>query len=217
MTDETESVQSCKYARIVDRFLAFVIDSTLLSIPIILTGVGLIFFFIMTQLPYPKPFPTAMGLIVGWATIIIYSAYFILNHSGKHQATIGKRLCRIYVGYANDGSKITKLTSSKRFIFTGALVFLGGIEAKLPSLPWTEQIMRVPIYCIWVLLICCHGMALFTKEKEALHDMLFNTRVYSGVPGEQDTQKRNKWFYVKAIFSLILIWLAFISLFRKWW
>lgn len=217
MTDETESVQSRQYARVVDRFLAFVIDSTLLSIPIILTGVGMIFFFIITQLPYPKPFPQAMGLIVGWATIIIYSTYFIINHSGKRQATIGKRLCRIYVGDANKGLRISKLVSAKRFVFTGALVFLGGIEAKLPTLPWSEPIMRIPTIIIWILLIFSHGMAIFKDERTALHDIFCATRVYSGIPGQQAIQQREKWFYVNAIISLFVIWLAFISLFRKWW
>ena len=80
---------------------------------------------------------------------ILYATFFI--HSSQ-QATLGKRLVRIYVGNP-DGSKLSLAKSIARAlmsIVTSATLGLGFL------------------------------LVIFTKEKTALHDLVCNTRVFHG-------------------------------------
>lgn len=87
--------------------------------------------------------------IISWTISIGYSVFFI---SSKKQATIGKRICEIYVA-TKDGHKLTKLRACARFF---------------------ASILSVLTFGIGVIMIA------FTHEKTALHDLICGTRVFRG-------------------------------------
>ena len=87
--------------------------------------------------------------IISWVISISYSVFFI---SSKKQATIGKRVCEIYVA-TKDGHKLGKLRALARFFASILSVLLLGIG---------------------------FIMIAFTKEKTALHDLICGTRVFRG-------------------------------------
>jgi len=87
--------------------------------------------------------------IISWVIAIGYSVFFI---SSKKQATIGKRICEIYVA-TKDGNKLSKLRALARF-FASVLSFV--------------------TLGIGFIIIA------FTHEKTALHDLICKTRVFRG-------------------------------------
>lgn len=93
--------------------------------------------------------------LIFWIILACYSVFLI---SSKRQATIGKRICRIYVG-TEDGKRLSKLRALGRFLSSAFLI------------PLT--------FGIGVIMIA------FTKEKTALHDLICKTRVFYGKPEDQ--------------------------------
>lgn len=87
--------------------------------------------------------------LVSWIIAICYSVFFVTS---KKQATIGKRVCNIYVATA-DGHKLSKLRALARFFTSMISLLLFGLGFL---------------------------MVAFTKEKTALHDLICGTRVFLG-------------------------------------
>lgn len=86
---------------------------------------------------------------ISWVLAICYSVFFITS---KKQATIGKRICNIYVVTEN-GGKLSKLRAIARFF---------------------ASIISLLIFGLGFLMVA------FTKEKTALHDLICGTRVFLG-------------------------------------
>jgi len=83
---------------------------------------------------------------------LAWVTYNVMMTTGGWQATLGKRLCGIYVMQAN-GSKMSRGAAIGRHFARMLSEFLLGIG---------------------------HVMAAFTKQKRALHDMICDTRVVHG-------------------------------------
>jgi len=94
----------------------------------------------------PGPGITRLLFALGWVT------YNVLMTTGSWQATLGKRLCGIYVIQAN-GSRMSRGAAIGRHFartLSEVIIFIGLI------------------------------MAAFTKQKRGLHDMICDTRVVHG-------------------------------------
>lgn len=89
-----------------------------------------------------------------WIIAVCYSVFFI---SSKKQATIGKRICNIYVA-TKDGQKLSKSRAFARFI---------------------TSIFSILFFGLGFLMIA------FTKEKTAFHDLICGTRVFLGKAGNK--------------------------------
>jgi len=95
------------------------------------------------------------NFMVDIATYAISIAYIVFFVTSKSQATIGKKLLKIYVGNP-DGSRLSKpkaICRALAALLTSATLGLGFLPVA------------------------------FTKEKTSLHDMICNTRVFRGKKG----------------------------------
>ena len=83
-----------------------------------------------------------------WINIVIVWLYFALQESSRHQATLGKRLLRIYVTNSAE-EQLTFIQATIRYFskYLSSILFIGFI------------------------------MAAFTKNKQALHDLIADTLV----------------------------------------
>lgn len=92
---------------------------------------------------------STLATILEYGLSITYVSYFVAS---SKQATIGKRLTKIYVGNP-DGSKLTPIKS-----------FARSMASILTSLSLGIGFVII----------------IFTKEKITLHDLICNTRVFHG-------------------------------------
>ena len=218
MIVESNSSENIEYAGFWVRCLAFSIDYTIVSIPIVLSGVAIVLFSVSAQLSLPLYFVKNFAFIIGWSLLVIFCIYFIRSHSGYRQATLGKKLCCVYVGNIRDQSRLSVFTSAKRLIFTSPLLFLSGVQHKINFFAGSDEVVRLLIYSIWGVLLCCHLIAAFTEEKTALHDKLCGSRVFWGQPGIRGfIQKRSFTYYSITIVTLLSVWVLFLLLFKKLW
>ncbi len=98
------------------------------------------------------PNNSSRNLFIDLATYAISIAYIVFFVTSKSQATLGKKICKIYVGNP-DGSKLSK----SKAIFRALAAILTSATLGLGFLP-----------------------VAFTKEKTSLHDIICNTRVFRG-------------------------------------
>jgi uncharacterized RDD family membrane protein YckC len=149
-----------KFAGFWRRFVAFMIDSTMVTIIfVVLCGIaGLAFFFgamsannsgLLTDLVKPKGFSSVVFLILGFY-IAINIAYFTYFH-GTTGRTPGKMLLGLQV-YCADGTEVSF-----------GIAFLRAVGYLVSSLLFT-----IPLGFIW---------AAFDKKKQAWHDKVAGTVV----------------------------------------
>ena len=133
------------YAPFLKRFAAFLIDNLILSMAV--TGVaGLGIIDIASGGQGTGSYVSAPYLI---ATIIISALYYILLHSSKWQATIGKRFMGIKVATVS-GEQVTVGRAAVRFI-----------------------VMEVASTILYI----GYFFMFFTQKKQTLHDLAAKTVV----------------------------------------
>jgi len=136
------------------RFLAYLIDSILLSLVFCPLGIGFGFVAASAGISSNSPemnlvnaFMNIVSLIAGWI-------YFGLLESSSWQATIGKKLLNLKVTDMN-GYRLSFGNATGRYfakILSGLICFIGFF------------------------------MAGFTERKQGLHDMVANTLVVKDIP-----------------------------------
>lgn len=100
---------------------------------------------------------TGLFLLVFVGIMISIFLYFVLQESGKHQATLGKRAMKLYVSDM-EGNRLTFGKATVRFVgrIVNSFTMLVG-----------------------------YAMCLFTEYKQGLHDMIAGTLVLDGL-GDHD-------------------------------
>jgi uncharacterized RDD family membrane protein YckC len=142
------------YAGFWIRFLAYLIDSILLSLVFCPLGIGIGFAAASAGIDPNSPAMTGQNLLVNLLSIFAGWLYFSFTESSSWQATIGKKLLNLKVTDMY-GQRLTFGRASARYF------------AKILSS-----------------LICLIGfiMAAFTEKKQALHDMVASTLVVKDIP-----------------------------------
>lgn len=137
------------YAGFLRRFLAFWIDTFILSVGLIFlqTLLGLEPNFGLHTKSIPPLTPSLIGLNIFSLTCVWL--YYAVLESGKWQATLGKRLLKIKVTDLH-GNRISFLTATGRYFakFLSTLILFIG-----------------------------YVMILFTEKKQGLHDIIAETLV----------------------------------------
>jgi len=142
------------YAGFWIRFLAYLIDSLLLSLVFCPLGIGIGFAAASTGIDANSPATTGENLLVNLISIFAGWLYFSFTESSSWQATIGKKLLNLKVTDMY-GQRLTFGRASGRYfakILSGLICLIGFI------------------------------MAAFTEKKQALHDMVANTLVVNDIP-----------------------------------
>jgi uncharacterized RDD family membrane protein YckC len=142
------------YAGFWIRFLAYLIDSILLSLVFCPLGLGIGFAAASAGIDPNSPemtlgnfFTNVLSIFAGWL-------YFALTESSSWQATIGKKLVNL---------KVTDMYGQRLTFGRATGRYFGKILSSL---------------------ICLIGfiMAAFTDKKQALHDMMASTLVVKDIP-----------------------------------
>ena len=145
---------------------------------------GVFFMLLLTWLniPFSLSGLNRVTFLLG-VYLFVLPVYFACFNSGPRQSTLGKRVCNIYVGNAHDASPITPGKSIGRYLIIQAVVLTKLFFRQRP-----EDVPSVGLILVVVTLCIVFGgfllMAGFTPEKTALHDLIFKTRVFRGVPGQ---------------------------------
>ncbi len=136
------------YAGFILRFCAFVIDTIILCAGLFVIQV---FFSIPTSSGTLTHLPTMTPIMFGYniVAVVLVWLYYSLFESGKWQATPGKRLVKIKVTDYS-GNRISFARATGRYF---------------------SKYLSTIIFCIGYLMI------IFTKKKQALHDMIAKTYV----------------------------------------
>ncbi len=135
-----------------ERFLAYCIDSIILTIGSVVVGFMGAFFigFVMAimghEIEQMEDFFVVLYYILA---IILTWLYFTIMESSKLQATLGKKILNLFV-MDTSGNRITFARANGRF--------------------WSK-IISGAIFCIGYI------MAAFTEKHQALHDMIADTLV----------------------------------------
>lgn len=142
------------YAGFWIRFLAYLIDSFLLSLVFFPLGIGLVFGAVYAGVDPNSPEITVGNLLLNVVSIFAGWLYFSLTESSSWQATIGKKLLKL---------KVTDMYGQRLTFGRASGRYFGKIISSL---------------------ICSIGfiMAAFTEKKQALHDMMANTLVVMDIP-----------------------------------
>jgi uncharacterized RDD family membrane protein YckC len=141
-----------EYGSFWERFLAYLIDSAILTLGSAVVGFMVAFFigFVMalmgTEIEEMEDFFVVLYYILA---IVSTWLYFTIMESSKLQATLGKKICNLVV-MDTSGNRITFARANARFwskFISGAIFAIGYI------------------------------MAAFTEKHQALHDMIAETFV----------------------------------------
>ena len=120
--------------------------------------------------------PGAVALLVFLALVsaAISAAYFVLQWSGSHRATLGMRVLGLQVGNAADGRTITRGQAFRRWIALGGWV---GIIGALPPLSTLVSLGLLA----WevILLVTVVG----SPTKQGLHDRFADTAMVQSASG----------------------------------
>lgn len=149
-----QSYNEPPYAGFWIRFLAYVIDSLILSVVFCPLGFGVGMIGVAAEVDQNSPAWAGVNILLNGVSILAGWIYFALMESSSWQATLGKKLLKLKVidmnGYPISFGKAT-----------------GRYFGKLLSS-----------------MICLIGfiMAAFTEKKQGLHDMLASTLVVQDVP-----------------------------------
>lgn len=135
-----------QYAGFWIRVGAYLIDWVIFNVVVGLIQVPL-FFFDPTSGTY-----IAVAAVVGLVALVFWFLYWIVPVGGKWQATLGKRICGIYI-IDTAGKKVSALKAFARYLSYAFSVWILGFG---------------------------FFMAGWTKEKKALHDLICETRVVYG-------------------------------------
>ena len=161
MSNSISPVIERSYASLWIRLLAFVIDISPPLIVALLFG-ALTIIQTIGGTDTPTSFlNTATGNPVKSAVsflLIIYAAFLMFAEGSKWQATLGKRLCKIYVVDAVTGKRIHYLQAFLRF--------------------WLNMLLA-QFYIGFISYIYAQ---FFSKEKTAFHDLISRSRVVRGRP-----------------------------------
>jgi uncharacterized RDD family membrane protein YckC len=149
-------IENARYAGLFRRIAASIVDSIVIAILLILILTGIILIFeVQLETHFSQSIHDFMydftSILTGITILLGNFIYYAIFESSKYQGTIGKIIMRIKI-VTNQGEKISFATSFFRLL----LFYLFAIS---------------PFYIINFFTI------IFTKEKKALHDMIFNTRI----------------------------------------
>ncbi|SCY56860.1 RDD family protein [Desulfoluna spongiiphila] len=189
-----------QFAGFWSRFIAFNIDLTIFTLPICLLGTLIILFCSYQNINLPFNYNIFLLLLP-----LIYLGYFTASNSNTKQATFGKVACNIYVSQINK-SKI----SHKSSFFRTIVVFI----VFIPNL--LDTFLTVSPYITWVVFVVvafCFGMAGFTKNKTAFHDLIFKTRVHRGTPNQIQTDKTTEAPHFVILSLFLFTFSSFLPLF----
>ena len=149
---EVSSASDVKYAGFWERFLAYCIDSAILTLGSVVVGflgaffIGFVLALMGMEVEEMEGFFAVLYYILAF---VLSWLYFTIMESSKLQATLGKKVCNLFVTDTS-GNKITFLGANARYwskFISGAILAIGYI------------------------------MAAFTEKHQALHDMIAGTLV----------------------------------------
>jgi uncharacterized RDD family membrane protein YckC len=149
---DTFSPSDAKYAGFWERFLAYCIDSAVLTLGSVVVGflgaffVGFVMAIMGMEVEEMEDFFVVLYYILAF---VLSWLYFTIMESSQLQATLGKKVCNLFVTDSS-GSRITFAKANARFwskLVSGAIFGVGYI------------------------------MAAFTEKHQALHDMIADTLV----------------------------------------
>ena len=149
---ETFSNSDVKYAGFWERFLAYCIDSAVLTLGSVVIGFFGAFFigFVMALMGIEVEEMEDFFVVLYYILAFVLSwLYFTIMESSRMQATLGKKVCNLFVTDTS-GNRITFARANARF--------------------WSKFISGA-ILCIGYI------MAAFTEKHQALHDMVADTLV----------------------------------------
>jgi len=151
-SEDISSVSYSEFGGFWERFLAYCIDSAILTLGSVVVGFLGAFFigFIMALMGMEVEEMENFFVVLYYILAIVLSwLYFTVMESSKLQATLGKKICNLAV-MDTSGNRITFSRANGRF--------------------WSKFISGV-IFCIGYI------MAAFTEKHQALHDMVAGTLV----------------------------------------
>ena len=202
-------IPSPQYATFWQRLTAFMLDIFIIAIPVFTLVIPLatsVFFDLSSiksaqnqQFEFVYQFYKHGVYIslIGFAAISLVLAVFATS---RWQATPGKRIVNIYIARKN-GSKISFADAFGRFLSLPLFILMiqiferrenyaaltaikhsGNISTDLLDL---EKYLNGPIaqatsYVVFVVIIVWFSKVFFSPENAAMHDSLFNTRVFQG-------------------------------------
>lgn len=147
-------MQKLTYANRVERFVAYVIDSMLLMLPlVVLSNLG---------------GPGSALLVVGiFASDLVYHTIFTAS---TWQATPGQRIMNMYVARL-DGKTLTERDALERFL-----------AYQMPRLPMYLSIASMELRAVVItwLVLAWFGPILWRPDRRGVHDVICNTIVASG-------------------------------------
>lgn len=202
-----------RYAGFWIRSLAVCIDYTIIAMPLSLLVVSYIFLILIFEKPLFVSKSSFMP-IVYFSSTIIFILYFVIFNSSKLQATIGKKVCNIFIGDSTTENKIKKTKAFGRFVFLGMVLIFNQLWRSSYADDSTSNDW-VYLASVLALFLASHFLAAITERKTALHDILFKTSVFYGQPPPLRLKGNNsvKSYYM-AIAILLILWGAVIPLFK---
>lgn len=141
-----------EYGGFWERFLAYLIDSAILTLGSVVVGFMGAFFigFVMALMGHEIEQMEDFFVVLYYILAIVLTwLYFTIMESSKMQATLGKKICNLVVSDIS-GNRITFVRANARYwskFISGAIFAIGYI------------------------------MAAFTEKHQALHDMIADTLV----------------------------------------
>ena len=182
---------------------------SIVLLPVVLLGVSVILLSLWLGNNLPFSFKILNPILL----LIIFPIYFVVLNTGNQQATIGKRVCNIYVGKSHDSSPINKIQALGRLLFFELCVGLKFLCNYSINNEMTQPtpFMFLVFYAISVVFFLMAGV---TKEKTTLYDLLFKTRVFVGSPlNPSSIVGKGNHYLVLSI--LLVIWGCTIPLFKS--
>ena len=181
MTEKQTAVQSNNYAGILPRGLAYLIDCTM--------AYGA---FVLLQVFLFSPIRDALGFTEVWfhsglntqlyilTTISIpIWLYFILSEKSHYQATIGKRIMKIYVTDTQSAKPMSFRQSTLRTFIKLLPWELSHLTTNIPSPLWyeTNPEFRIGFVAVGLLMGLYIAMVIFHKRRQGIHDLIAQTIV----------------------------------------
>jgi uncharacterized RDD family membrane protein YckC len=164
-TQPSEVAPGLTWADTASRFVAYVLDSILITI---VSGI------LLTVLGFRQGGGTAADnqatALLAVVSAAMGAAYFILSWSGGRRATPAQRLFSIQVGNAFDGRALTTTQAVKRWLGLGSFL---GMFALIPGSAAYGAVNLVQLIWVVVLLISTAT----SPTKQGLHDRFANSAV----------------------------------------
>ncbi len=193
-----------RYAGVWLRALAFLLDLTIMVLPVLPFSILVILVLLVTKIPLSDPLKELLKLFPIILSIIIATIYFTFKNSGKKQSTVGKMLCGIKIGNINDGSRISWLKAFLRILIPILMFELIRIATNT-----TDSAERMVLYLIFVFFVLENGIAFFSKEKATSHDYLLKIRVF-----KNELVSLSPVYLCFLVLIITLLWRAFVFLIK---